>query len=232
MDDRLINRLESYRARVFCLDKPHHVAIWKDQPPLAFTRQVDEVRTLIHEMNDAGGKQSAGIGGVTIQKRRERRELEEAAWVLGGAITAYAREDRNETLATRHHRSRSAWRRLRDQALLGAAGVLADDARALVDPAAGAAPVTIALAAEYGIDPDSVAAFESERDDFRQWIAASTVARLDRRELGRRLIRIDRAIRQKFAQLESLLPLFGATPEGKVFLATYRASKQVIDRGS
>ncbi|MCB1088188.1 MAG: hypothetical protein KDM63_14145, partial [Verrucomicrobiae bacterium] len=40
-----------------------------------------------------------------------------------------------------------------------------------------------------------------------------------------------RAVKAKFTQLESLIDQFGITPEGRAFIAVYRRSRQVVDRG-
>lgn len=118
MNDVIANRIASFCARLTCLDKEAHVAIWQNQAPLKFTAKVTEARTLTAALITRSAQQSAPVTGNATSKRKEEEELENEAHKLGRAVASYARDGRNHALAEKYDLPISTWRRLRDEALI------------------------------------------------------------------------------------------------------------------
>ena len=225
MDDRIANQLASYRTRLACLDQTAHAAIWENQPPQIFTTKVGEARALTDDLIALAARQSAPTTGSAADKRREERELEDEAHKVARALTSYARDQNDETLAAKYDVPRSSWRNMRDEALLQKAGQLRDDANtAVTGPDA-------ANADQYGINPAAVASLSSEADDYEGFIVAPQDATADRSALTAALPVKSREVRAKFDELEDFLPQFRGTPAGDEFVDAYLASTQIVDRG-
>lgn len=225
MRDRLANQIDSYRARLFCLDRPEHRAIWEGKPPLRFTEKVAEARAAFAALDAMAGAQQQTTRGITIEKRRAREELIDAALNLGGLVVAWGRDHRSETLATPYDLALYRWRGLRDEALLGTARSLTEAATAL------ATGPDAAEAAQYALTPERIAPLAEAVAAFERLYVAPRTAIAHRRELTERLPAESRAVKALFVALGRLLPPFATTPAGEAFVKAYHASGQIIDRG-
>ncbi|MBL9154147.1 MAG: hypothetical protein JNK37_16760 [Verrucomicrobiales bacterium] len=225
MNDEIANQLMSYRNRLSCLDRPDHLPIWQNQPPLAFTTKVGQARALTNELAAMAGRQSALIKGNAKDKRREEAELEEAAYRMARAVVTCATDLGNLALAGRYDQTLTAWRKLRDEALIQRARLLEQEAGEL---ATGA---DAALAADYGITPASVAALKKEADDYQSVVNLPQGAIDDRVVLTRNLPIKSREVATKFDELADLILQFKLVPGGAPFVELYFQSDQILDRG-
>lgn len=224
MKDRLTNQIDSYRARLACLDKPEHRAIWLDQAPVKFTEKVAEARALFAELAEMAGEQNADLSGIAKEKARARELLIEEAHALGQIVTVYARDHRNETLAAPYHLAISEWQGMRHLAVLQRARLLEKDVARLVTEAG-------AVAEEYALTAETLAVLTAAADRFEALNIEPRAALAHRAQLTAALPGKSRAVKAKFAEVEALLPPFGKTPAGESFIAAYLISRQIIDRG-
>ncbi|MCB1079482.1 MAG: hypothetical protein KDM64_16815 [Verrucomicrobiae bacterium] len=224
MKDRLANQLISYRARLACLDRPEHRAIWQDRPPLKFTEKVAEAREALAELEQASQKQQADLRGITRDKAQARRTLIEEAHWLGHIVAIYARDRSNEALASRYDLALYQWRAQRDVAVLQLARSVAQDVAALIAE-------TPAEAADYGLTPESLAVVTGAIDAFDERLTAPHSAIHHRHRLTLSLPARSRDVKARFTLLKALVSPFGTTPEGKAFVRAYRASGKIIDAG-
>jgi len=226
MNDRIANQLASFRTRLTCLDQPAHTPLWQGVPPLMFTTKVAQARMATEELATMAGRQSAPITGSTADKRREEKELEDEAFKIARAVVNYAQDNNNEALAAKYDMPASGWRRMRDEALLQRARLLIADAGELASDAA-----TTVAAGQFGITTAAVSDLEAEADDYAAIIAVPQDNIGDRSALTASLREKVRQVTRLFDQVADLIVQFGGTPEGDAFIAAYRASSQIIDRG-
>lgn len=66
-------------------------------------------------------EQETATSGAALDKRREEKELEDAAHALGRALVIYLRDKGDETTAAQVDLPISGWRRMRDEQLLAKA---------------------------------------------------------------------------------------------------------------
>ena len=225
MKDFLANQFESYRTRLACLDRPAHRALWENRPPAKFAEKVAEARALTEALAKTIGQQGATITGHAADKRRKRRALETEAHKVGGLVVVFARDRRSETLAAKYDLTPNAWRKLRDEALHQRALLLREDAASL------AAGPDAAEAAGYGITPETITGLAGASEAFEAVMAAPLAARSRRHALTKALPEKSREVRRKFREIEALIRFHSGTPEGDAFIAAYRLSGQVVDRG-
>lgn len=225
MKDVLANQIASYRARLACLDKPAHKAIWENQPPLILTTKVGEARALTDALVEASSRQTAPVTGNTAQKRKEEAELENAAYRLARAVVLYATDADDRALAGKYDLPVSSWRRLRDEALIQRARLLEADLEAIV---AGADAAT---AAQYGIDAAAVTALKTEADDYQAQLVAPQQSISERKVLTETLPAQSRVVAAKFDEVGALVLQYETTPAGSAFVTAYKEAAQIIDRG-
>ncbi len=225
MNDRIANQLASYRTRLDCLDQPNHLAIWQNQFPQAFTTKVAAARSATQILIGAAAEQSAPIIGSAADKRREEKELEDAAYTLARALVACCTDAGDLTQAAKYDLPLSAWRAMRDEVLIQRVNLLESDATALASgPSSGDAN-------NYGINLAAIAHLRKEADDYAAFLISPQAAISNRSELTASLPLLSRAAAILFDQVEDLLPQFSNTPLGIIFVGNYRASTQIIDRG-
>jgi len=225
MEDVIANQIASYRARLACLDKPEHKAIWENQPPLILTTKVGEARALTNGLVDSAARQSAPITGNTAQKRKEEADLEAAAYRMARTVVLYATDAENRALADKYDLPQRAWTRLRDEALIQRARLLEADMEAIV---AGADAAT---AAQYGIDAAAVTALKTEADEYETQLVTPQQAVAERKVLTESLPAQSRVVLAKFDEVEALVLRYETTPAGSAFVTAYKEAAQIIDRG-
>ncbi len=166
MKDEFTNRLNAFRTTLDFLQAPANKSKWDGQPPVRFTTRVAEAVTAVAALAEFCQQQGAVIKGAAVDKAREEKELENAAFVLGQAVAECCRGLGNAADAARCAFSKSAWRGMRDAALLA-------NAREVIRIAEGLlAGTQAAVAGECGITAASVAACKKEADDYEAAISA------------------------------------------------------------
>lgn len=91
---------------------------------IAFTDKSVLLRTQVSGLTDLIARQEANLLGRAEQKNREETELETIAHELNQSLAGYYAEKRMEARSAEIDLSLSAWRRLRDAALLAKATLL------------------------------------------------------------------------------------------------------------
>lgn len=225
MNDRIANRIAAFRTRLSCLDRDEHRPLWEGVEPLAFTEKVGEARALTAQLIEMAGRQSAPLRGITRQKQKHEAALIDTSLALSRCLVVFCRDQRMESIGGRHDYTRRDWARARDEAKLGRARVLVADATEL------AAGPHAARAAEYGIHPESIARLAAAAAAYEAQIGAPQSAIQDRTVLTRNLPIHQKAVKAKFAELDDLAPQFATTPQGADFVAAFRASRRIVDRG-
>ncbi len=145
MGDRVLNRINSARKTLGCLDEPAHKLIWQNQAPVIFTTKVGEASTLLDALLLTGQNQEKSTTGTTADKGREERELEDAAHTMGQALVTCCTDGNDLTTAAPFKMNITQWRVLRDEQLLA-------KAHALADAVAGVIAAGPAHASQYGLD--------------------------------------------------------------------------------
>lgn len=222
MNDYYLNRLNMGRKVLACLNKPEHLALWQNQPPVKFTTKAAEAAALLAELEALAGKQSLATNGTAADKRREEKELEDVAHALGRAVVACCRDTGDEQGGTPFDLPISGWRKLRDETLLGKARELTAKAAALAATPGGA---------DYGITPAAVAALKKEADDYAALIAAPDAAIGERKALTASVRPAFAAFEAKLQEMDDLILAFRSTPAGAHFVATYFEARTINDRG-
>lgn len=223
MNDYYLNRLNMGRKVLACLNKPDHLLLWQNQPPVKFTTKVAEAAAMLAELEALAGKQSLATNGAAADKRREEKELEDTAHALGRAVVACCRDAGDEAGAAPFDLPISGWRKLRDEILLGKARELEAKAAALAGTPGGA---------DYGITAASVADLKKEADDYATLIAAPDAAIGGRKALTASVRPAFAAFEAKLQEMDDLALAFRSTAAGAAFVATYFHARTINDRGS
>ena len=224
MNDRVLNRINSARKTLGCLDEPAHKLIWQNQPPVIFTTKVGEANTLLAALLLTGQNQEKSTTGTTADKGREERELEDAAHTMAQALVTCCTDGNDLTTAAPFKMNITQWRVLRDEQLLAKAHALADAVAGVI----AAGPVH---ASQYGLDTLTHSQLLKEADDYEALIAAPDSAIAARSALTASIPTQLAALEAKIDQLDSLLPQFRTKPGGPEFIAKYRLTRQINDRG-
>ena len=221
MKDEFTNRLGAFRTTLDFLQAPASKVKWDGQPPLRFTSRVAEAVAAVAALAEFCQQQGAVIKGAAVDKAREEKELEDAAFVLGQAVTECCRGLGNEADAVRCAFSKSAWRGMRDAALLANAREVIRIAEGLLAGAQAAA------AAECGITAATVAACKKEADDYETVISLPQQAIAGRKATTGQMRERFNTVEAVFASLDGLVEQF---PD-KTFVAAYHAARTIRDNG-
>jgi hypothetical protein len=221
MKDEFTNRLGAFRTTLDFLNATTNKPKWDGVPPLRFTSRAAEAGTAVAALAEYCQQQSAVIKGAAVDKAREEKELEDEAYVLGQAVVECCGGMGNEADAARCDFSKSAWRGMRDAALLANAREVIRIAEELL------AGPHAAVAAECGISADSVAACKKEADDYKAVLTAPQQSIATRKALTAKLRERFNAVEKVFNSLDGLVEQF---PD-KTFVAGYHAARTVRDLG-
>lgn len=221
MKDEFTNRLGAFRTTLDFLQASANKPKWDGLPPLRFTARVAEAVTAVAALAVFGQQQGAVIKGAAVDKAREEKELEDAAYVLGSAVAECCRGLGNEADAARCAFSLSAWRGMRNAALLANAREVIRIAGVLL---AGAAADK---AAECGITAATVAACKKEADDYEAVISLPQQAIAGRKATTGQLRDRFNAVEAVFSSLDGLVEQFA----DKTFVAAYHAVRSIRDLG-
>lgn len=221
MKDEFTNRLNAFRTTLDFLQAPANKPKWDGQPPLRFTSRVADAVAAVETLAAFCQQQGAVIKGAAVDKAREEKELEDAAFVLGQAVAECCRGLGREADAARCAFSKSAWRGMRDAALLANAREVIRIAGELLAGADAAA------AAECGITAATVAACKKEADDYEAVISAPQQAIAGRKATTAQMRDRFNAVEAIFASLDGLVEQFA----DKTFVGGYHAARTVRDLG-
>ncbi len=221
MKDEFTNRLGAFRTTLDFLNATANKPKWDGLPPLRFTSRVAEAGTAVAALAEFCQQQGAVIKGAAKDKAREEKELEDVAFVLGQAVAECCGGMGNEADAARCDFSKSAWRGMRNAALLSnAREVIRIAEELLAGPHAD-------VAAECGITAASVAASRKEADDYEAVISAPQQSIATRKALTAELRARFNAVEKVFTSLDGLVEQFS----DKTFVAGYHAARTVRDLG-
>ncbi len=225
MQDEFANRAGMHRTVIETLDQPTNVAVWKDQPPLAFTRKAAQLKEMVTALEAKTSEQSAVITGHAERKADEREDVRAMAHAIGQALAGYFEDAGRADQAAAVDRSPSELLRMRDEALLGHArqvqGHLAD---ALAADAA-------TLESDYAVTEATGTDFAREIDEYSGVIASPQTAVAARRALTK-------VLRPEFAKVSDLLksmdrhlPAFRGTEAGIRFSNAWKSARITRDLG-
>ncbi len=226
MRDEFINRLDMFNASLGVLFDPVHLTTWQGNTPLIFTTKVGLAQTGVTDLQTFSTQQGLNITGAARDKKREREELETAAFRIGSAVTEWFLDHNDETNAAEVDLALSEWQGLRDQPLLATATNLRDKAQAIV-----AGPDS-ATAATYGITAAEVTTLTNEAADFAGVITLPQQKITGKKSLTQQLRPRYRAVEQLFKSLDRLILQFGGTPAGLALIAAFQAARNTFDRGA
>lgn len=226
MKDHFANRLGMFLTVKYTVNRPEHVAIWQNQPPLAFGTPFNAFTAALTDLQSFVAEHGQEISGAAVDKKREREELAAAAHQLGSALAAWFRSQSDETNAMLVDRSISAWRRLRDAALLQQTQILLDLAEAVVGGPDAAA------AGAYGVTGLSVTVVQDERADYAAIVAAPQGKRAARKALTVQYRDRFNDVEGYLDTLDGLVLQYRTNAAGRAFVAAYQASRIIVDAGS
>ncbi|MBE7497467.1 MAG: hypothetical protein HS117_21180 [Verrucomicrobiaceae bacterium] len=221
MKDEFTNRLGAFRTTIDFLFNDANQPKWNGLPPARFTTLAADAASAVNALEAFCQAQGVVITGAAVDKAKEEKELEDAAFVLGQAVAECCRGLGNEADAAKCAFSKSAWQGMRDAALLANAKEVIRIAGLLL------AGPNAAAAAECGISAPGVAACQKEADDFAKVISAPQQAIAGKKALTGLLRDRFNAVEAIFTRMDGLVEQF----TDKVFVAAYHAARVVRDLG-
>lgn len=226
MKDEFANRMGMFRTALGILNEPTKKPVWHNQPPAIFMAKVTAAEQAVDALGSFLVQHSADITGSAVDKAREEKELEDAAFSLGSTLAIWFRDHDDETSAAQVERPISGWRRMRDQELIVQAKLLRDLAQGVVSgPSA-------MEAAQYDLTAASVAALSAEIDDYEATLSAPQQAIAARKALTAQFRTRFNEVEANFDQLDKLILRFDKTAAGRDLIAAYQASRTIRDYGS
>ncbi|MES2707260.1 MAG: hypothetical protein V4726_11730 [Verrucomicrobiota bacterium] len=219
MNKQLDLRLKAFGRSLEVLDLPEHLMIWRDKPPVVFTRLRAEAGQMMVTLEEAGKKQQTGPAGAVAEKELEETELEDAAYSLAQALRVWFSHARQETEAVEMTLPLSEWQRMRDQVLLAKSQRVIDLATAVT---AGA---DAAGAAEYGVTTEAVTTLTKERADYDAIVNTPGVVAAVRKALTKGLPQAFALVENKFGELDSLISQFGRADGGRGMIAAWKDAR-------
>lgn len=225
MKDEFANRQAMHLTVIGLLDNPLHTPVWSNQPPVAFTDKSLVLRAKVAALTPFIAEQEANIRGRAEQKDREETELETVAHEIGQAFAAYLEDNNREAEAAEIDLSLSAWRRLRDTALLTKATLL--ETRLTAELLASPGPLL-----PYGLEPADLNALSSEIGDYRNVIASPSGGIATRKALTAALRPSFREVSVILKSMDRLALRFRSTPAGKAFADNWKTARVVRDLGA
>jgi hypothetical protein len=220
MKDTYTNRLDAFRATLTFLEDPRNLGFWKEKSPLRFGKRAVEAKESVATLAAFCEAQTSQIGGIAVDKAREEKELEDAAYVLGKAVAVCSRDLNNEADAAKVGFSLSDWRDMRDAILLSTARETIRIARELLADH----PTD---AADCGITAELVNETEREANEFESALGTPRAAIGERRALTAALRDRFNEVEAIFAKMDGLVEQF---PDD-TFIDGYLAARSVVDAG-
>lgn len=225
MNDRLRSRLAMFKASLTVLNMTNNKPIWQNQPPTIFTKKVAATEQAVANLEADGQVQGADITGVTVDKKKEEKDLEQVCILYGGTVAMWYRDRGDEANAEKIDLNPSDWEKISEQELLDKSRLLRDLMQSIVDTAPAEE------AAEWGITAEAVASITKESDEFDAAIADPQAVIAERKAQTAALRPKFRAVAAKFADLDRLILHFAGTEAGQAMIAAYQNARNIIDRG-
>lgn len=222
MNDYYLNRLNMGRKVFACLDHSDHLILWQNQPPLRLAIAIGEARAKLTALESLAQVQTQAITGSAADKRREEKELEDAAHELARLVVRCCRAQGDETSVATFDLPLSGWRRMRDEILLQTARNLEAKAGALA---------ASALGTDYGITPAAVATLKKEADDYAALITAPDDAIGGKAATTKQVRPAFAAFEDQLQEIDDLILPLRRTPAGATFVAKYQEARTINDRG-
>lgn len=167
-------------------------------------------------------KQGEATTGSAADKRREEKELEDAAHVLGRLVVRCCRAAGDEAGAATFDLPITGWRKMRDETLLQTARALETKATACAAMPAGV---------QFGITAERVAALKKEADDYEALIVAPDSAISGRAAVTRQLRPAFNAFEARLEEIDDLMLTLRTTAAGALFVSKYEQARSINDRG-
>jgi len=222
MNDYYLNRLNMGRKVLACLNLPAHLPLWQNQPPLRLATVIGETQTEFAKLGTLLKNQTQNTNGSAADKRREEKELEDAAHELGRLVVRCLSAAGDEAAAATYDLPLSGWRRMRNEVLLQTARSLETKAAALAATPAGA---------EYGITAEGVAALSKEADDYDDLIVAPDSAISGKAALTKQVRPAFAAFEKQLQEIDDLILPLRRTEAGTLLVAKYQEARTINDRG-
>lgn len=222
MNDYYLNRINMGRKVFACLDDEAHEPLWQNVPPLRLTAAVGEARVMLAGLETLAQQQGQATTGSAADKRREEKELEDAAHELGRLVVRCCRSEGDEAGAASFDLTITGWRKMRDEVLLQTARSLETKATACAATPAGV---------EYGITALKVAALKKEADDYAALIVAPDTAISGRAATTRQLRPAFNAFEDRLEEIDDLVLPLRTTAAGALFVSKYEQARSINDRG-
>jgi hypothetical protein len=225
MRDEFVNRLGMFRTALGTLNRPEYRPVWFNRPPAVFTYKVQAAEQAVNNLAEFGRAQETATTGAAEQKQIEEKELEQEAYVFGGALAIWFRDQGDAENAAKVDLTLSEWRKLRDQQLLEKARLVQQLGEAVTTgPNASAA-------ATYGITPAALNSLGKETNDYETIITAPQQAIAERKARTQQLRDRFNAVEGQFEILDRFIQLFRATPEGRDMIYAWQAARVIRDLG-
>ena len=179
MQDEFDNNLGMARTVKTFLEDSANKPIWFNQPPMRFTTRAAELYPAIDSFSTLAASQSVGPKGSADQQNIYETALEDACYPLANALHEYYLDNSAADQAAEWDLSLTAWRKMREQSLLGKAERLIEQLTNLTNnlPPKGA---------EYGINASAVTALSDAADNYGDAIGKPTARRAQRSALNHR----------------------------------------------
>ena len=224
MKDAFVNRMAMFQTSLSTLLSPEHRSVWSGDPVI-FQEKVKQAEDAVADLESFAQQLEATSTGATERKKREQRELEDAAFLFGTTLAIWFTDQGDEQNAAAVDMTISDWRKLRDQALLDKSRFLLQLFQQVVDgPSASDA-------AEYGITVDGVQRLSTEIDGYADVITAPQQSIANSAGLRKQLRGRFNEVEACFDVLDRLIHHFAHTSDGRDLISAYQASRVIIDRG-
>lgn len=207
-------RLQSFNNALEVLDRPQHVALWKETPPLMFSTKKAEAAEMVASLVETAKNQKVEMS----EKHPEETELELTAFILSQAILLWFSDQKQESEAAEVAFSKASWGDLREPQLLSKSQRVIDIASSVINGTKASA------AAEYGITAEEVMKLKKERMDFALMVNETGATRL-RKALNKGLRTAYAVVEMKFKDLDILIMQFGKTDAGKAMIAAWNDAR-------
>lgn len=112
------------RQNTHPIDTSEHETASKNQKPAAFTARADQLRPLVHALNDLIAGQQTTTTGYAKTKEREEHELENLAHEIGQTLADWYEKNGRDEDSAQIDLSLSAWQSLRDTEFIAKARLL------------------------------------------------------------------------------------------------------------
>lgn len=225
MNDEFSNRLTAFQTARDTLFSEQWRPVWDGKPPLIFGERAEEAKSALADLEEFCRRHGVVITGAAEDKDREETELEDAAFLNAKALAEFYKAANSRTEAAKYDFPISHWRQLRDSELL------AETKSVWLAVEALATGATATEAAKYDLTPETAAGLRKEWEDYEKLITAPAQGISGRKALTGQLRTEFAKVSAKFESLDNLVGKFGTTPEGRDFVATYKAARIIRDAG-